>query len=391
MRTHSRILWSRLFRRCAAFFLATLAVWALLAGTGWGLAAGSLDALTSSPLFVSAALQAELGNVETGTTMDELDFWQRLVGEQSALLRQGAGIDDTDPLAAQPTPSAAPAPSATPPLEEEEPPAVTAAPGDIVERTLVPTSTDGYAYADGLYLYNRTNLSVDLAAAASAPIKAQLPQQGPQILIIHTHATEAYTPDGSDVYTPSDQNSRTLDENYNMIRVGNEMERVFTEMGLSVLHDKGVYDYPAYNGAYSRSGAAIQKYLAQYPSIQLVLDVHRDALVGSDNTVYKAVTKVDGVKTAQVMLVLGSGSTHPNWMENLALAARIQRSMDTLYPTLARPMTLRSSVYNQNLTPGSLLVEVGTHGNTLQEALNGARCFARAAGQVFLNLTPSGS
>ena len=303
----------------------------------------------------------------------------------------GAGIDDTDPLAAQPTPSAAPAPSATPPLEEEEPPAVTAAPGDIVERTLVPTSTDGYAYADGLYLYNRTNLSVDLAAAASAPIKAQLPQQGPQILIIHTHATEAYTPDGSDVYTPSDQNSRTLDENYNMIRVGNEMERVFTEMGLSVLHDKGVYDYPAYNGAYSRSGAAIQKYLAQYPSIQLVLDVHRDALVGSDNTVYKAVTKVDGVKTAQVMLVLGSGSTHPNWMENLALAARIQRSMDTLYPTLARPMTLRSSVYNQNLTPGSLLVEVGTHGNTLQEALNGARCFARAAGQVFLNLTPSGS
>ena len=260
-----------------------------------------------------------------------------------------------------------------------------------MERTLVPTSTDGYAYADGLYLYNRTNLSVDLAAAASAPIKAQLPQQGPQILIIHTHATEAYTPDGSDVYTPSDQNSRTLDENYNMIRVGNEMERVFTEMGLSVLHDKGVYDYPAYNGAYSRSGAAIQKYLAQYPSIQLVLDVHRDALVGSDNTVYKAVTKVDGVKTAQVMLVLGSGSTHPNWMENLALAARIQRSMDTLYPTLARPMTLRSSVYNQNLTPGSLLVEVGTHGNTLQEALNGARCFARAAGQVFLNLTPSGS
>ena len=221
MRTHSRILWSRLFRRCAAFFLATLAVWALLAGTGWGLAAGSLDALSASPLFVSAALQAELGSVETGTVMDELDFWQRLVVDQSALLRQGAGMDDTDPLAAQPSPSAPPAPSATAPAEEEEPPAVTAAPGDIVERTLVPTTTDGYAYADGLYLYNRTSLPVDLAAAAAAPIKAQLPQQGPQILIIHTHATEAYTPDGSDVYTPSDQNSRTLDENYNMIRVGN--------------------------------------------------------------------------------------------------------------------------------------------------------------------------
>ena len=120
-----------------------------------------------------------------------------------------------------------------------------------------------------------------------------------------------------------------------------------------------------------------------------MLDVHRDALMGSDGTVYKAVTTIDGVKTAQVMLVVGSsagGGDHPGWEENLALAARLQKSLDTLYPTLARPMTLRQSVYNQNLTPGSLLVEVGSHGNTLQEALAGARLFARAAGSVYLSL-----
>ena len=119
-----------------------------------------------------------------------------------------------------------------------------------------------------------------------------------------------------------------------------------------------------------------------------MLDVHRDALVGEDGTVYKAVTRIDGVDTAQVMLVLGSseGGEHPNWMQNLSLACRIQESMNTLYPTLVRPMTMRSSRYNQQLSNGSLLVEVGTHGNTLQEALAGARLFARAAGQVLLGL-----
>ena len=175
-----------------------------------------------------------------------------------------------------------------------------------------------------------------------------------------------------------------------MLRVGDEMERVFTEMGLSVIHDRGVYDYPAYKGAYTRSGPAVEGYLEQYPTIRIVLDVHRDALVGSDGTVYKAVTTIDRVKTAQVMLVIGTndaGGDHPGWEDNLALAARLQKNLDTLYPTLARPMTLRQSSYNQELVPGSLLVEVGTHGNTLQEALAAARDFARAAGAVFLGLT----
>jgi len=230
-----------------------------------------------------------------------------------------------------------------------------------------------------------------LAASLSQELTFSLAPaaEGPQLLIIHTHTTEAYTQDGADVYTPSDNNTRTLDETCNMLRVGDEMERVFTEMGLSVIHDRGVYDYPTYNGAYTRSGPTVEQYLQQYPTIRLVLDVHRDALVGSDGTVYKAVTTIDGTKTAQVMVVVGSnggGGDHPDWQKNLALAAKLQKSLDTLYPTLARPMTLRQSVYNQNLSAGSLLVEVGSHGNTLQEALQGARDFARCAGAVFLSL-----
>ena len=229
---------------------------------------------------------------------------------------------------------------------------------------------------------------MDRAAAAAAPVNITLSGDGPQILIIHTHGSEAYTPDGTDIYEPSDNNTRTLDENYNMVRVGDEMERVFTELGLSVVHDTTLYDYPRYSGAYDRSAEAVKNYLEQYPTIKIVLDVHRDALVGEDGTVYKAVTRIDGVDTAQVMLVLGSseGGEHPSWMENLALACRLQESMNNLYPTLARPMTMRSSRYNQQLSTGSVLVEVGTHGNTLQEALAAARLFARSAGQVLLEL-----
>ena len=166
------------------------------------------------------------------------------------------------------------------------------------------------------------------------------------------------------------------------------MKRVFEEMGLTVLHDETLYDYPSYNEAYTRSRSAVAAWLEQYPSIKIVLDVHRDALVADDGTVYKAVTTIDGQPTAQVMLVMGTDDRgdFPNWRENLALAFQIQKSMNTLYPTLARPITVRSSHYNQFLSTGSLLVEVGCHGNTLQEALNGARLFARAAGQVLLGL-----
>ena len=380
------IIWKRLFRRCGALFLATLAVWLLILCGG---ASGALESLGENGTFVATALAAELGGTGSNTgLLGKLDGWDRLAVGQSRLLASSqdvaagylgrTGEGDLQLPAGQPAQD-------HDDLGEE--PEVTAAPSDIIARTLIPTSPQGYDVAGGLYLYNRTGESVDLAAAAEAAVDIALPAEGPQILIVHTHATEAYTPDGTDVYTASDQ-SRTLEEEDNMLRVGDEMERVFTEMGLSVVHDRTLHDYPQYNGAYTRSKTTVEQYLEQYPSIKIVLDVHRDALVGEDGTVYKAVTRIDGVDTAQVMLVIGHGQdgSDPHWMENLTLACKLQSSMNTLYPTLARPMAFRSSSYNQELSTGSLLVEVGTHGNTLQEALAGARLFARSAGQVLLGL-----
>nr|WP_317325421.1 stage II sporulation protein P [uncultured Flavonifractor sp.] len=378
--------WKRLLRRCGALFLATLAVWLLLLCGG---SAGALGKLGENGSFVSAALAAELGDVGQRGAMAKLDGWDRLAVEQSLLLsgnqeavaRYWKTGDGPEPE----LPAGQPAQDRDDLVEE---PQTTTAPSDIVARTLIPTSPAGYDVAGGLYLYNRTGEQVDLAGAAAAPLAIALPAEGPQILIFHSHATEAYTPDGADLYTPAGGVARTLEEEDNVLRVGDEMERVFTELGLSVVHDRTLHDYPQYNGAYTRSARTVEQYLERYPSIKIVLDVHRDALAGEDGTVYKAVTRIDGVDTAQVMLVIGHGQngSNPHWMENLSLACKLQTSMNTLYPTLARPMTFRSSSYNQELSPGALLVEVGTHGNTLQEALAAARLFARSAGQGLLGL-----
>lgn len=398
-----KIRWLKALRQIGAVCLAALATWMLALGavaravTGavGDAAAGAVEVLGGEEKLVTAALAVELGADPGGG----LPFWQRLAVDQSPLLRANpypsedrtgqAGAEEAGTL-----PDARPAPDHDDLAEEPPIPAVE--PGDIRERTLIPTTSQGYDMGGGLYLYNRTDLAVDLTKTAARPVGFSLAPagEGPQILIIHTHTTEAYTPDGEDVYVPSDENTRTLDQSCNIVRVGDEMERVFAEMGLGVVHDRGLYDYPKYAGSYTRSGPAVEDYLERYPTIRIVLDVHRDALVGSDGTVYKAVTEIDGTKTAQVMLVVGTdagGTEHPDWEENLTLACKLQKALDTLYPTLARPMTLRQSAYNQNLSPGSLLVEVGSHGNTLREALAGARCFARAAGMVCLGLVEEGT
>lgn len=163
------------------------------------------------------------------------------------------------------------------------------------------------------------------------------------------------------------------------------MAQVFRSQGFEVVHDTTLYDYPAYNGAYERSWLQGWRSGGAVPTIKLVLDVHRDALVSADGAAYKLVSEVEGQKVAQVMLVVGSndsGMEHPNWRENLALAVKLQLELTRDWGQLARPITLRSSRYNQHLSPGSLLVEVGGHGNTLQEAIAGARLFAQSIGQV---------
>ena len=376
--------WTKLLRRSVALFLATVTVWVLSLTADMGAAADTIRTLAESPAFVSAALRAELGSLPEEDGLESLTGWERLALSQSPTLLAGIGGRGGEE-AAQPAATEEPEEDPDDPCQV---PAVTSAPEDIVGRTLLPVSESGYDAALGVYIENRPQLDLDVAALAEAPLELEIPEEGPQVLIMHTHGSEAYTPDGEDVYEPTGE-CRTADKTKSVVRVGEEIAKVLTEMGLSVVHDTALYDYPEYNGAYDRSLAAVESYLEQYPTIRVVLDVHRDALVGEDGTIYKPITTVNGEQAAQVMLVMGSNALydHPHWQENLSLAVKLQKEMNTLWPTLARPIGLRENRYNQQTTTGSLLVEIGAHGNTLQEALAAARMFARAAGAVLLEYT----
>jgi stage II sporulation protein P len=176
------------------------------------------------------------------------------------------------------------------------------------------------------------------------------------------------------------------------VRVGDELAKAFEEYGLNVIHDRGIYDYPSYTGSYNRSCTAIESYLEQYPDIAIVIDIHRDAL-GDGDVIYKTMAEVEGESLSQVMMLVGTGENgleHPNWKENLKLALRIQSAVTDAYPTLARPVALKKERYNQHLTNGSLILEVGSSGNTLEEALGAIRLYAKAAAPVLLDLVEQG-
>lgn len=240
----------------------------------------------------------------------------------------------------------------------------------------------------GLRIKNETAYWVDAAAILAEGPGLSLPAEGPQILIIHTHASEAYTQAGLDRYAASDT-ARTEDTQFNVVRIGDELTELFTAAGLNVIHDRGIYDYPSYTGSYTRSGEAVAQYLDSCPSIRIVLDIHRDAL-GANGVVYKTMAEEEGAVASQVMLLVGtdeSGLEHPDWRGNLALALYLQDAVNRCYPTLMRPVALVPQRYNQQLAPGALIVEVGSSGNTLREALAAIRLFARAAAPALAELT----
>jgi len=313
-----------------------------------------------------------------------------LVSGQEAVLRlRGTEEpdDSRDGDTPQPPSDVPPQPEAPLPEEPAQPdPPLVFADNGVEARTLVPSSPEGYIVSGGVYVNNRTEYPLD-ASLLDGTFAAALPEEeGPQILIVHTHGSEAYTMPPGQEYEPSGE-SRTTDTSLNVVRVGDELAKTLEEAGLTVLHDPTLHDYPEYSGAYGRSLDAVNAYLAEYPTISFVLDVHRDAISDGDGTPYKVVSGVAGLNAAQMSFVIGTdggGLEHPDWRENLKLAAAIQQRLTADYPTLMRPITVRNSRYNQHTTPGSLLVEMGAAGNSLDEALLSARLLGNALAEVIL-------
>ena len=301
-----------------------------------------------------------------------------IAGKKAVLeLRGTEEEDDTAP------PSPLPQKDSLAPLQElpDDPePALLFTDNGVPARTLVPTSAAGYIVTGDVYISNRSDHTFDETLFDGTFAAALTETDEPQVLILHTHGSEAYTmPAGREYISTSE--CRTTDETYNMIRIGEEIKRIFEEAGIAVLHDTTLHDYPEYSGAYGRSLASAEDYLQAYPSISIVLDLHRDAIYDTDGTLYKVVTPAAGVNAAQMAFVIGTdggGLEHPCWEENLKLAAALQQTLADSYPSLMRPITVRNSRYNQHLTPGCLLVEIGSAGNSLEEALFSARLLGTA-------------
>ena len=271
----------------------------------------------------------------------------------------------------------------TEPVEETPLQAESHTDNGVPARTLVPTDPSGYTVCGRVYISNSTDYTLD-PQELTETFDAEMSGEGPQILILHSHGSEGYTPPAGEEVVWSG-NLRTTDSRYNVVGVGDAMAEVFSAAGISVIHDRTLYDYPSYNEAYDRSLAAIQSYLAQYPSIRFILDVHRDAIEDADGNQYKVVSSVEEGTSAQLTLVVGSdggGLSHPNWKENLKLAVALQDNILQEYPTLMRPLLLRNSRYNQHATTGSLLVEVGAAGNSPDEAELAGRLFAEKMVEV---------
>lgn len=300
---------------------------------------------------------------------------ETIIGEYSPIF-------DTAKNAEQPSEEPQTSPESTPSVPEEKKEEMTAKEENTAGDMLELPSYEQICSSTGIEVNNATNYSVDPDALCSEPLSFTINKEEPQILIVHTHTTECY--DGDNMYGESERNT---DESKNVIAVGEAMKEVFESYGIKCIHDKTVHDYPTYQGAYTRELSTVEKNLAQYPSIKMVFDVHRDAYIYPDGSKLTVTCEQNGISTAKVMIVCGTdamGLDNPNWRENFKLAAKIQNAAQIMYPDLMRPINLRQERFNMHKTTGSLLFEIGSNGNTLAQAIEGGKDLAYAVSAVLM-------
>ena len=375
-------------RRLAAISLGVTVLWVVFATAGSDTLHGALEALSRSSAVPVALLRSQLGDTRAmdgtveGPTALIISQSPLLLSSQQAILELRSR-DDGDDGSTQPPDTNQPIRETPTTPEDTGPTDLTFADNGVPAKTLVPTSPEGYVVSGLAYINNYSDNAVD-ASLFDGTFAASLSEEEPQVLIVHTHGSEAYTMPPGQEYEASGE-SRTTDTDYNVVRVGDEIAAVLSTYGISVVHDRALHDYPEYNGAYDRSLASIKEYLEKYPSISIVLDIHRDAIYDSSGSPYKVVSQTAEGTAAQMTLVIGtdgSGLDHPEWRENLRLAVALQNTLMEENGTLMRPITVRNSRYNQHCTTGSLLVEMGAAGNSLDEALLSARLLAEGLAET---------
>ncbi len=246
------------------------------------------------------------------------------------------------------------------------------------------------------YINNSTGLKPDVEALltrefeSSSTLVSLANKREPKVLILHTHGTEAYSEDGAISYADDGSEiARSEDVRKNVVSVGKVLADALTQAGISTLHCEIMHDQAQYKDSYTRAEQTVRRYLEEYPSIRLVIDVHRDSILKSDGSLVRPVTLTDGKATAQVMCVVGSdwgGGDYPDWERNLSLALKLRKSLNEESERICRPVYLKSSTYNQELAPYSLLLEIGAGGNSLVEAQRAAVKVAQALCEIIPEL-----
>ena len=253
-------------------------------------------------------------------------------------------------------------------------------PPDFALEATIPEELPEFSPEDGenVLLRNNSSLKPEPEKLICQPLDWDLTVEAPTVLILHTHATESYTKSEGEKYQESSA-YRTLDQDYNMVGVGDYLTALLEAAGITAIHDRELHDYPSYNGSYNHARKAIAAYLKEYPTIRLVLDLHRDAS-GDNKNQLRPLATVEGEKAAQLMIVVGtsgSGLEHPQWKENLSLGLKLHVQLERIAPGICRYVNLRSQRFNQDMSPGALLVEVGGAGNTHGEARKATEILAK--------------
>lgn len=238
---------------------------------------------------------------------------------------------------------------------------------------------------------NEENKSLPPPEVKPEQIEEVVPVKGaPIVLIYHTHTTESYMPSKAYNYKPRDKAYHSDDLNFTVVKVGEILKKELENYGIKVLHDKTVHDVPTYMYSYSNSLNTVQGLLKKYPTLQILIDLHRDAPYSDPDKSRELTTvKINGKLYSRIMLVVGTDKMfpHPNWKENYKFALLIQEKMEELFPGLGRDIDLREQRFNQHLSKKAILVEIGSHGNTMEESIESAKAFAKVLNEVIKSLS----
>lgn len=244
-----------------------------------------------------------------------------------------------------------------------------------------PTESLQLAPPDGdqVQISDLVDYEPDVQALLETPLAWNLRSDAPTVLILHTHGSESYTKQPTEAYM-EESPYQTYDARYNMISLGQELARVLESGGIRVIHDQMLHDHPSYSDAYDHARQSIASYLAAYPSIQMVIDLHRDALDFAQDPQLTTSAEVNGQKSAQIMLVAGTDVNldYPDWQDNLSLGVKLTAVLEKAHPGITRPIQLRAQRFNLDMTAGSLLVEIGANGDTHMQALTAVRALGEA-------------